>query len=74
MPRVFLVHAADDAAVPVENALMLYEALRQADVAAALHIFEAGGHGFGLRGIEGTPLEAWPALVLVWGANKGLLR
>lgn len=74
MPPIFLMHAADDAAVPVENALILYEALRQAGVAAALHIFEAGGHGFGLRGIEGTPLEAWPSLVLVWGANKGLFR
>lgn len=72
MPPVFLMHAADDAAVPVENALILYDALRAAGVPAALHVFEAGGHGFGLRGIEDTPLEAWPSLVLVWGADKGL--
>lgn len=74
MPPVFLMHAADDAAVPVENALILYDALRAAGVPATLHLFEAGGHGFGLRGIEDTPLEAWPSLVLVWGADKGLLR
>lgn len=72
MPPVFLMHAADDAAVPVENALVLYDALRAAGVPSALHVFEAGGHGFGLRGIEGTSLEAWPSLVLVWGADKGL--
>ncbi len=72
MPPVFLMHAADDDAVPVENALFLYEALRKASVPAALHIFEAGGHGFGLRGISGTPLEIWPDLVTRWGQDKGL--
>ncbi|WP_291201347.1 alpha/beta hydrolase [Hyphomonas sp.] len=72
MPPLFLMHAADDAAVPVENALVLYEALRRAEVPAALHVFEAGGHGFGLRGIAGTPLEDWPGMVTRWGRDKGL--
>lgn len=72
MPPVFLMHAADDEAVPVENALILYDALRGAGVPVALHVFEAGGHGFGLRGIAGTPLEAWPSLLRAWGVNKGL--
>jgi acetyl esterase/lipase len=62
-----IFHAADDRSVPVENALMLYEALRRAGIASALHIFEDGGHGFGMRGIENTPRAAWPGLVLDWG-------
>ncbi len=62
----------DDAAVTVENALMLYPALRAPGGAAALHLFERGGHGFGLRGIAGTPLETWPGLVTSWGRDKGL--
>jgi acetyl esterase/lipase len=74
MPPVFLMHAADDAAVPVENALMLQAALRQAGVPVALHVFEAGGHGFGLRGIAGTPLQSWPSLLHDWGVNKGIFR
>ncbi|MFN3313624.1 MAG: alpha/beta hydrolase [Hyphomonas sp.] len=74
MPPVFLMHAADDAAVPVENALILYDALRGAGVPTALHVFEAGGHGFGLRGIADTPLAAWPELLLVWGRDKGIFR
>lgn len=73
MPPVFLMHAADDEAVPVENALVLYEALRRASVPAALHVFEAGGHGFGLRGIAGTPLEDWPGMVTRWGRDKRLI-
>lgn len=72
MPPVFLMHAEDDPAVPVENALMLYEALRAANHPVALHLFEAGGHGFGLRGIKGTPLETWPDLVAGWGRDKGI--
>ncbi len=72
MPPVFLMHAADDAAVPVENALILYDALRKAGVPVALHVYEAGGHGFGLRGIDGTPLQSWPSLLREWGANKGI--
>jgi acetyl esterase/lipase len=74
MPPVFLMHAADDEAVPVENALVLYEALRRADVPAALHVFEAGGHGFGLRGIAGTPLEDWPRMVNRWRRDKRLVQ
>ncbi len=72
MPPVFLMHAADDAAVPVENALMLHAALRSAGCAVALHIFETGGHGFGLRGIQNTPLAAWPSLLREWGKAKGI--
>lgn len=72
MPPVFLMHAADDVAVPVDNALMLHAALRKAGVPVALHVYEAGGHGFGLRGIDGTPLQSWPSLLRDWGANKGI--
>lgn len=74
MPPIFLMHAGDDAVVPVDNALMLYAALRAKGCSAALHVFEAGGHGFGLRGIAGTPLESWPELIRRWGLSKGIFR
>lgn len=70
-PPVFLLHAIDDAAVPVENSLGLLTALRTAGVAAEAHLFEEGGHGFGLRLIEGRPAAAWPQLTLAWAARKG---
>lgn len=72
MPPVFLMHAGDDAAVPVENALLLHSALRAKGCAVAMHLFETGGHGFGLRGISGTPLENWPGLVSAWGRAKAI--
>lgn len=52
-PITFLVHASDDNAVPVENTIRYYEALRKFDVPVEMCIFQKGGHGFGL-GTEGT--------------------
>src|ERR1700733_15049257 len=48
-PPTLLVHAEDDDAVPVQNSLMFYDALLKAKVKAEMHIFQAGGHGFGLN-------------------------
>lgn len=72
MPPVFLMHAQDDPAVPVENTLLLHAALRTAGCETAMHLFETGGHGFGLRGIKGTPREVWPDLIAGWGRAKGI--
>ncbi|MGB3626668.1 MAG: alpha/beta hydrolase, partial [Henriciella sp.] len=65
-PPLFLLHALNDEAVPVENSLFLASACRKAGVAAVIHTFEAGGHGFGLRGIEDMPVAVWPELVMNW--------
>lgn len=74
MPATFLMHAADDDAVPVENSLQLFAALRSQSIPAAMHIFEKGGHGFGLRGIDDTPLRAWPELFWRAGAAHGVFK
>lgn len=68
----FLLHAMDDTAVPVENSLMLSTALRQAGVPVEVHLFEEGGHGFGIRLIEGRPAAVWPDLVRAWLGRRGL--
>ena len=69
-PPVFLLHAMDDAAVPGANTLQLLSALRAADVPAEAHLFEEGGHGFGIRLIEGRPAVVWPQLALAWAARR----
>lgn len=65
-PPIFLLHALDDEAVPIENTLQLAAAYRRAGVPAVVHTFREGGHGIGLRGIEGKPVSAWPKLVMNW--------
>jgi acetyl esterase/lipase len=65
-PRTMLIHTADDGPVPVANSLMMYRALLAARVPVQLHVFDAGGHGFGMRGTEGKNVSVWPTLVQGW--------
>jgi acetyl esterase/lipase len=64
-PPTFLVHTADDAAVPVENSLRFVDALRKAGVPFELHIYERGRHGFGLGGNDPI-LSTWPRRCADW--------
>lgn len=72
-PATFLLHAADDLSVPVENSLRLEAALRAKKVPTEMHVFEEGGHGFGLRFARGKPVEVWPDLVLAWWKRRGFV-
>lgn len=71
-PPCFLLHAEDDASVPVANTLMLRAALRARGVPVEMHLFPDGGHGFGLRLARGKSVEHWPDLFLNWGRYRGL--
>lgn len=68
----FLVHAGDDKAVPVENSWRFYDALLKHDVPAELHVFERGGHGFGMRAHD-LPVGHWPELLEAWLNEHGYL-
>lgn len=67
-PPTFFAHATDDKAVPVENSLMLYQALKDNGIPAELHVYPKGGHGFGLAlGIPET--ESWTERCIDWLRN-----
>ncbi len=70
-PPSFLMCAADDATVPPDNSILMFRALRGAGVPAALHIFEAGGHGFGLRAGADPSTASWLDLFLEWSRGHG---
>jgi len=63
-PPTFLVHAMDDHAVPVENSLKYLKALKENNVPTEIHIFENGGHGFGM-GRQLTN-NTWTTSLLNW--------
>lgn len=63
-PPTFLVHATDDNVVPVENSIHYYMALKKNNVPAEMHIYEKGGHGFGL-GVKDTS-EYWTTACERW--------
>jgi acetyl esterase/lipase len=64
-PPAFLVHSTNDEAVKVENSIGYYLALLKAGVRGEMHIYQEGGHGFGLARLGGTQSE-WPGACLKW--------
>lgn len=68
-PPTFLMHAVDDPSVPVDNSLVMFNALREHKVPTELHLFAEGKHGFGIRGAKGLPAAAWPELAMNWIAS-----
>jgi len=74
-PPTFLALAADDTTVPpLPNAGAYYLALQAAKIPSEIHIFEAGGHGFGLARTIGRPTAVWADLLLHWGASHGFFK
>ena len=71
-PPLFLVHAQDDGAVPVANSIMLYQAMTDHKRPAEMHLFDQGGHGFGVRLATDMPGSIWPRLFGRFAAHKGL--
>ena len=62
----FVCLAADDAVVPpLPNGVDFFIKLRQANIASELHVFETGGHAFGLSE------RGWPQMFTAWAAPHG---
>jgi len=72
-PPSFLMCAADDATVPPDNSILMFQSLRCAKVPAALHIFDAGGHGFGLHTGADPSSASWLDLFLLWSRGHGFV-
>jgi acetyl esterase/lipase len=72
-PQTFIFHTADDPAVPVENSLHYFLALRQAGVPAEMHVFEHGPHGVGLAN-DNPALAPWSTLLANWLRARGLIK
>jgi acetyl esterase/lipase len=71
-PPMFFAFAMDDR-VTVDGSFALARALKNAGVPAELHMYDAGGHGFGVRKSE-FPCYTWPARCGEWMERRGLLK
>lgn len=65
-PPAFVFHAMDDDVVPVESSLRWIAACRRARVPIEVHLFEKGGHGFGLHASIDNSAAHWPELFAAW--------
>lgn len=64
-PPTFIVHSMDDKAVPVENSLRFYSALREKNISCEMHLYPTGGHGFSF-GFGKGHLETWTDRCIDW--------
>ncbi len=71
-PPTFLVHASDDDAVNAENSLIFYQQLLKHKVTVELHIYQNGGHGFGMN--NKTTKEKWMERCKNWMEANGWLK
>jgi acetyl esterase/lipase len=71
-PPAFLVHSSDDRTVPSQNSIAYYLQLQKNKIPTELHIFQKGGHGYGLAVDRGTE-SGWPALCASWLKAMGFL-
>jgi acetyl esterase/lipase len=64
-PPAFIIHAADDDIVKVENSILMYQALKNKNVPVEMHLYPFGGHGFSLA-IGKEYLQTWPDRFMDW--------
>lgn len=64
-PPTFIVHSMDDKAVPVENSLRFYQALKDKNVPSEMHLYPYGEHGYSLALNKGQ-LEGWKDRLIEW--------
>lgn len=72
-PPTFMVHSIDDGAVPVENSIEYALALKKNEIPCELHIYEQGGHGYGLGKYGGT-VSTWSEACGKWLKTRGLVN
>lgn len=71
-PPAFLVHAVDDKAVPIENSINYLLSLKKYKIPVELHLYQKGGHGFGLNPSKDTE-SSWIKACKLWLQMNNLL-
>jgi acetyl esterase/lipase len=71
-PPMFFVHAYDDN-VSVFNTLLFATELKKVGVSAEVHVYAKGGHGYGLRHVDGQPVTDWPKSCEAWLRTIGMI-
>lgn len=73
-PPTFLVSTVGDKGVPPQNSLEFYKAMLLNDVPGELHIFEKGGHGYGILPDRGDVANEWLHRFARWLGERGTLK
>ncbi len=71
-PPTFLVHTHDDRSSAL-GTVLFYAGLKRHNLPAELHVFGNGGHGYGLRPVEGSLISTWPEHAAHWLTTIGIV-
>ena len=71
-PPAILIHTSDDTTVKPINSINYYLALKRYNIPAALHIWEKGGHGYGISEAKGA-VRSWPEVVRDWMIQRKII-
>ena len=69
----FIGIAANDDKVPASSAMGAFEMLSKAKMPVELHVFQTGGHGFGVGRVDDTT-NTWMDTFKVWLRQNGFCR
>ncbi len=72
-PPAFLAAAEDDKTVPIQNSINYFKSLSKLQIPAEIHIYQRGGHGFGLAKNGGTE-SYWPEECARWLKLNGFIK
>ncbi len=73
-PPAILIHTNEDSAVPPENSILYYSALRKYNIPAAIHIWEKGQHGLGFANDGDYGFKSWPKVTKEWMIERGIIN
>jgi acetyl esterase/lipase len=71
-PPLFIAVTEDDPAVPATESMAIFARWNAALLPAELHVYEKGGHGFGMMH-KGLPVDGWTAAYEAWLRSHGWL-
>ena len=72
-PPTFLVHTHDDRSSSL-GAALIYMALKKHDIPSELHVYGNGGHGYGLRPVQGSQVATWTEHATHWLSAIDVLK
>lgn len=72
-PPAFLVHSMDDGVAPCENSIEYSLALKKNNVPVELHLYQQGGHGYGLAPANKGTEHNWPEACITWLKSNGFM-
>ncbi len=71
-PPAFMALSIDDDVVPVQNSIVYALALKKYKIPCELHLYQSGGHGYGM-GKKPNTESTWPEACRKWLETRGCM-